>query len=768
MWMRWMMAMSWQVSLVVAVVFALSLLARKASARFRYALWCLVLIKLCLPPTFSLVTGIGRWLPAVRPESVKSFVESDAISKMAAPISDAPLPSRDLFTTSPQRELPPASTEVASSAHPRLHYPAALFALWLAGVLFLAILLGFQYKKMRGTLLGASPVKDRDALGLIDEAKASLGVKTSVRFFESPNLFSPLLLGLFRPHIIIPAGTLKQREHRQMLPIFLHELAHFKRRDLWANWVQVILQILYWFHPLVWLANFSMRKEREMIVDDMVLVHLKGEREAYGRSLVSILKRAARKRLLAPGYVGIVETRKSLSLRLRRILDANRKLSLRLGWMSLALVIALALILIPQARALKAAPEPDEIAESAGTIEKDFPSSPVVGEAEQVEEATEPAVAKKIDVIKDARDPSGWVATLPNGVTIELIGVSFHPSRGQSWWKPDGSPLAEAPYERTEMTGFPDDQSFAYEFAVKFKSPGDEDFDIDRAEFLPPVSSWGGGGIARSGDKPVEDVLAWMASAPKSQESATLRWGAAAGPWETLATRYTTTGKIGEDFAVIFSTPIRTSDKLIIAVTHRLATRKDFRVIMVDIHGNIYKQKWASSGGSYDFNQTIFHFDKLPRKEIKEFRYQVRPYQWVEFRNVFLPREEQRKAWVPPKKEWRTVCKHNLKRIGLACLIYLNDYNNFFPPDFEALRETGSHKAFAELMKCLAQEEDVGYVYIGAGRQWKTLEEATQTIIAYDKKPVHDNGRNVLFMDGHVEWMPEEEFQKLLAEQKVK
>ncbi|GAG48595.1 unnamed protein product, partial [marine sediment metagenome] len=54
--MGWMGAMSWQVSVVIAVVFAVSLVARKASPRFRYFLWCLVFVKLCLPPGLAFVT----------------------------------------------------------------------------------------------------------------------------------------------------------------------------------------------------------------------------------------------------------------------------------------------------------------------------------------------------------------------------------------------------------------------------------------------------------------------------------------------------------------------------------------------------------------------------------------------------------------------------------------------------------------------------------------------------------------------------------------
>ena len=148
----------------------------------------------------------------------------------------------------------------------------------------------------------------------------------------------------------------------------------------------------------------------------------------------------------------------------------------------------------------------------------------------------------------------------------------------------------------------------------------------------------------------------------------------------------------------------------------------------------------------------------------------------------------------PGADAYSRACRSNLKQIGLACNIYSNDYNGFFPPNFEALREGGYilKESFPKLMKCPAQqrehfetlqekeefealrkkypvqEEDVGYVYIGAGKHWETEELAAVTIIAYDKRPAHDNGRNVLFMRGHVEWMPEEDFQKLLAEEKEK
>ena len=60
-WWDWMWPMAWQVVVLATAVLVVTLLARKRSAHLRYWLWCLVLVKLCLPPHLAFVTGIGRW-----------------------------------------------------------------------------------------------------------------------------------------------------------------------------------------------------------------------------------------------------------------------------------------------------------------------------------------------------------------------------------------------------------------------------------------------------------------------------------------------------------------------------------------------------------------------------------------------------------------------------------------------------------------------------------------------------------------------------------
>ncbi len=349
-WWDWMWPMAWQVALLAAAVLAATLLARKRSPHLRYWLWCLVLVKLCVPPTLAFVTGIGGLLPAAPAAGpvqvsastpVESVAAAAPASQAAAPVAAPPaLP----VAAAPRAAFAPSKPTVGVGWKP------LLFALWAAGLLGMASLLALQYAAIRRRLARGSAVTDAQALTLLAEARESLGVRRAVGLVTVDGIGSPVLFGLLRPRIVLPASALALPAE-ELRPILLHELAHLRRRDLWVNWAQAVLQSVYWFHPAVWLANARLRRERELIVDDMVLARLGGERTAYGASLLSILKASARRRMLTPGYVGIAEPPGSVAARVRRILDGRRKLSLRLGIVGAAVVLALGLILIPQGRA---------------------------------------------------------------------------------------------------------------------------------------------------------------------------------------------------------------------------------------------------------------------------------------------------------------------------------------------------------------------------------------------------------------------------------
>ena len=362
-WLSWMWPMTWQVVLMGLAVLGVALLARKASPRFRYYLWCLLLFKLCLPPSLSFVTGVGRW---VLPE--RAAVVPVAVSRWEAA---TPLPDRSVAVPPPGTELeftpvgpvsqdPTSPTVRAARAALHISWAEFLCGTWCLGVAALVVLFLKQHRRMRSLLAAARPVDDERVLRLLSEAKTELGVSSRVTLLSVEKLGSPLLFGVFRPRIAIPRQALESLPLDQVRPILLHELGHLRRKDLWLSYLQLVVQVLYWFHPVVWLANIQLRREREMIVDDMVLSKLQGRRESYSASLVGVVKQGALRRLVTPAYVGIVETPGALARRLGRILDVKRELSLRLGWVGLVMLVVLGLALIPQARSQgrKDAPAP--------------------------------------------------------------------------------------------------------------------------------------------------------------------------------------------------------------------------------------------------------------------------------------------------------------------------------------------------------------------------------------------------------------------------
>jgi tetratricopeptide (TPR) repeat protein len=106
--------------------------------------------------------------------------------------------------------------------------------------------------------------------------------------------------------------------------IFLHELAHLKRGDIWIGWLIGLLQSLHWFNPLVWWAFIRMRADRELACDALALSHLKGnDSGCYGGALIHLLEQFSHTQHL-PAVAGILENKAQLKRRLAMIADFKR------------------------------------------------------------------------------------------------------------------------------------------------------------------------------------------------------------------------------------------------------------------------------------------------------------------------------------------------------------------------------------------------------------------------------------------------------------
>ena len=132
---------------------------------------------------------------------------------------------------------------------------------------------------------------------------------------------SPAAYGLFRPVILIPYAIAQKLSHRQLFSVLVHEFLHLRRRDSWVCCAQTLLQIVYWWHPLLWLANARIRQLREEVVDDGVMKILGEESDVYASTLLEVGKLAAARIGSPLGFIGVLESNRSLRQRIERLMD---------------------------------------------------------------------------------------------------------------------------------------------------------------------------------------------------------------------------------------------------------------------------------------------------------------------------------------------------------------------------------------------------------------------------------------------------------------
>ncbi|HVG42936.1 MAG TPA: M56 family metallopeptidase, partial [Chitinophagaceae bacterium] len=157
-----------------------------------------------------------------------------------------------------------------------------------------------------------------------NELKKILNIQKEVGLLESALVKVPVVIGYFKPLILIPIGLLSNLPYNQVESILLHELAHIKRRDYLINMLQSLVECLFFFNPaLLWLSSL-IKEEREACCDAQAVKQL-GTKVQYIEALVSFQELSVRPSACALAFPG---RRNFLLHRVQRILNnENTKLN---------------------------------------------------------------------------------------------------------------------------------------------------------------------------------------------------------------------------------------------------------------------------------------------------------------------------------------------------------------------------------------------------------------------------------------------------------
>ena len=196
------------------------------------------------------------------------------------------------------------------------HLPLIVIC-WLLGMSvfalrFLGGLAYVQYLRRQ-----QQPVIGSSTLSLLANLQQKMNLKTNVQIGTSPKISVPMVMGLVKPLILLPAGTILALTPMQLEAIMAHELAHIKRRDYLANLLQSTMEVLFYYHPAVWWLSGQVRREREHCCDDMA-VAVCGDDLAYAKALLSLQAYAKG----APQFALAFSNQKDhLLLRVKRVLN---------------------------------------------------------------------------------------------------------------------------------------------------------------------------------------------------------------------------------------------------------------------------------------------------------------------------------------------------------------------------------------------------------------------------------------------------------------
>ena len=106
---------------------------------------------------------------------------------------------------------------------------------------------------------------------------------------QSPEVANPCLAGVFRPCLLVPSDLGCRFSPEEIRPMFLHEMAHLRRRDLWFNWILELVRMVHWFNPVIGHVLRRWREDREEACDVHALSAGSTDRLLYGRILLKCL-----------------------------------------------------------------------------------------------------------------------------------------------------------------------------------------------------------------------------------------------------------------------------------------------------------------------------------------------------------------------------------------------------------------------------------------------------------------------------------------------
>lgn len=258
------------------------------SPRWQYYVWLTVLIVMIFPVRFQAPKNMS---------SIK-ILQTEQAGKAAVAAMQENIQATDI-----QEYVQAETSEISRLELPKVTFDFLAYV-WLLGMLAVFLTRTVKY----GMFLSAIKKSSEACLRRSNIPKRIMLRKTDV-------LDAPLLVGVLRPTLFLPSSDISEKD---MSYILMHELTHYKRRDLWYKWFSAVVLSIHWFNPLAYIVSRRIEADCEISCDFDVTKRLSdSEKNDYMRMILELICQAKRK--TRPLTTQMASDRKTLKRRFTMI-----------------------------------------------------------------------------------------------------------------------------------------------------------------------------------------------------------------------------------------------------------------------------------------------------------------------------------------------------------------------------------------------------------------------------------------------------------------
>lgn len=246
--------------------------AKKFPAKWQYYVWIAVLLSMIIP-TYKLI-------PPKEAQKLPLLPQNEIVQP------EAPQNIEEAPRTVIIEETPTLYREVNITPNYRIKLLDLLAYIWLVGMcIFLIVVISSYIIYLIRKHKKAIRITEN---AVLNEVKKELKIKRHIKIRMSPDIQSPMLVGVLFPVIYIPCREIPDENMRM---VFLHELTHYKRKDLLIKWLSLFVNAVHWFNPLAYLLCANVSEACEVSCDMAVTKNMSDtEQKIYMKTILDLVE----------------------------------------------------------------------------------------------------------------------------------------------------------------------------------------------------------------------------------------------------------------------------------------------------------------------------------------------------------------------------------------------------------------------------------------------------------------------------------------------